>query len=335
MTQDSGKPEAIGEGYRALRGGAAVAERRDVGRILVTGADRRSYLQGLLTNDIAALTPGTGCYAAMLTAQGRMLTDLRVLELGDAILLDVPRTVTARIREHLDRFVFSEDVQVEDTTATQAEIGVYGPDAVRVLAGCGVSGSDQSPVYSSSRGTVAGADAVVVRSDDYGVPGYDLIVDARAIASVVAALTEAGAVPASDDDLEIARIEAGRPVFGPDMDQDTIPLEAGIDDRAISRTKGCYVGQEVIVRVLDRGKGRVAKRLVGLAFDPAAEVPAPGAIVRAASREAGHVTSAVRSAALRRPIALAYLHRDFVEPGTSVDVEGGGSAAVSALPFVR
>src|SRR3954463_1911588 len=101
-------------GYAALRDGAALIHRSEVGRILLTGADRRSYLQGLLTNDIEALTAGTGCYAAMLTAQGRMLTDLRVLELGDRILLDVPRAVAGSIRDHLDRFIFSEDVQVQD-----------------------------------------------------------------------------------------------------------------------------------------------------------------------------------------------------------------------------
>jgi folate-binding protein YgfZ len=118
------------------------------------------------------------------------------------------------------------------------------------------------------------------------------------------------------------------------MDTDTIPLEAGIDDRAISRTKGCYVGQEVIVRVMDRGHGRVARRLIGLAFDPAAAVPAPGAHVSSGDREIGRVTSAVWSPALARPIALGYVHRDFVEPGTIVSV-AGASAVVAELPFVR
>lgn len=260
---------------------------------------------------------------------------MRVLELGDAILLDVPRTLTTRIHDHLDRFIFSEDVQVADTTTTQAEIGLYGPDAVRVLGACGVAVVDGWPVYNSTRGMVAGATALIIRSDGYGVGGYDLIVEPPAAPTVVAALAVAGARPVGDDALETARIEAGRPAFGPDMDQDTIPLEAGIDERAISRTKGCYVGQEVIVRVLDRGHGRVAKRLIGLAFDAGAPVPGRGAAARSSGREVGHVTSAVHSPALNRPIALAYIHRDFVEPGTSVDVDGGGAALVTALPFVN
>ena len=116
-------------------------ERPGSGRILLTGADRRTYLQGLLTNDIEALGPGTGCYAAMLTAQGRMMTDMRVLEIGDAVLLEVPAHVTPAIRDHLDRFVFTEDVKVEDVSAARAEIGVYGPNALRVLQAAPTEGS--------------------------------------------------------------------------------------------------------------------------------------------------------------------------------------------------
>jgi folate-binding protein YgfZ len=322
------------DGYAGLRRAAAYAERDDVGRIRVTGADRRSYLQGLLTNDISALTPGTGCYAAMLTAQGRMITDMRVLELGEAILLDVPRAVTSQIRDHLDRFIFSEDVQVEEVTASRAEIGVYGPEASRVLARCGTGASDALSVYASSRGTAAGIEALIVRSDDYGVPGFDLVVDASARDRVIGALSAAGAAQASAEDLETIRIESGRPLFGVDMDTDTIPLEAGIEDRAISRTKGCYVGQEVIVRVIDRGHGRVAKRLVGLALDPSASVPTRGATITRDGRGLGQVTSAVRSPSLGRPIALGYVHRDFVDAGTAVEVSGAGQAMVSDLPFV-
>src|SRR5262249_52407649 len=120
------------------------------GRILVTGADRRSYLQGLLTNDIEALASGTGCYAAMLNAQGRMLTDMRVLELGDAILIDLPVELTASIRDHLDRFVFSEDVQVEDATAARAEIGIYGPHALDVIQRARMEGGAPSAMYGNA-----------------------------------------------------------------------------------------------------------------------------------------------------------------------------------------
>jgi tRNA-modifying protein YgfZ len=307
-------------------------DRSGSGRILVTGADRRSYLQGLLTNDIEALTPGTGCYAAMLTAQGRMLTDMRVLELGDAILLDVPAAVTSSVRDHLDRFVFAEDVQVEDVTLTRAEVGVYGPGALHALVNACTEGAAPSALFETTRVRVADADAILVRSDEAGVAGYDVIVDADRAESVTAALVAAGAVAVSEADAEAVRIESGRPRFGRDMDTDTIPLEAGLEARAISRTKGCYVGQEVIVRVQDRGHGRVAKRLVGLVFDAGSPIPAAGARIVSGDREIGRVTSATWSPALGHPIALGYVHRDFVADGTEVSIDGA-SAKVASLPF--
>jgi folate-binding protein YgfZ len=324
----------ISSGYAALHSGAGLIDRSGAGRILLTGADRRTYLQGLLTNDIAALTPGTGCYAAMLTAQGRMMTDMRVLELGDGVLLDVPLAVTTAIRDHLDRFIFSEDVQVEDVTAARAEVGIHGPGALDVLVKAGTEGAPPSSLFQSTRIRLAGVDAVLVRSDDAGVLGYGVIVDAANAESVAAALLAAGAVRVSGADAEAVRIESGRPRFGVDMDTDTIPLEAGLEERAISRSKGCYVGQEVIVRVQDRGHGRVAKRLVGLRFEAAAAVPVAGARIVSGEREIGRVTSATWSPALARPIALGYVHRDFVEPGTPVTVDGA-TAAVTGLPLAE
>lgn len=300
------------------------------------GADRRAYLQGILTNDIAALRPGTGCYAAMLTAQGRMIADMRVLELGEEILLDVPQGLGPSLRTHLDRFVFSEDVQVEDVTGTRAAIGLYGPRALDVLtAAAGGEGvpSSLDALYATAPLRIAGVEVLVVRSDDIGVPGFDLVMDRTAIDAVTVALAAAGALEASDTDVEAVRIESGRPWFGADMSTETIPLEAGLEDRAISRSKGCYVGQEVIVRVQDRGQGRVARRLVGLTLDASAAVPPRDAVIRSGDREIGAVTSAAWSPSLSRPVALGYVHRDFVEPGTPLTVNGE-PAAVAALPLV-
>jgi folate-binding protein YgfZ len=321
-------------GYTALRDGAALVERSGSGRILLTGADRRAYLQGLLTNDIEALGPGTGCYAAMLTAQGRMMTDMRVLETGDAVLLEVPAHVTPAIRDHLDRFVFTEDVKVEDVSAARAEIGVYGPNALRVLQATPTEGSAPSTLFGVARVRIAGVEALLVRSDATGVPGYDIIAAFTDIDALRSALLAAGAVAASESDVETVRIESGRPRFGADMDDTTIPLEANLEDRAISRTKGCYVGQEVIVRVVDRGHGRVARKLVGLTLAAAAPVPAAGARILSGDKDAGRVTSAVFSRAMARPIALGYVHRDFVEPGTPLTIDGSGDALVASLPFV-
>jgi len=318
-------------GYAALRERAAIVDRAGYGRLLLKGVDRRSYLQGLLTNDIEALAPGTGCYAAMLNAQGRMLTDMRVLELGDAVLLDVPAQVTRAIRDHLDNFVFSEDVTVEDVTASRVEIGLYGPRALEVLQAAGTEGAAPSSPFSVTKVRIAGAEALLVATDE-PVAGFDVVSAAEDGSRIRQALMAAGAETASEEAVETRRIERGRPRFGVDMTEDTIPLEAGLEERAISRTKGCYVGQEVIVRVQDRGHGRVARKLVGLTFDASAAVPGAGAGIHSAEREIGRVTSSAWSPALERPIALGYVHRDFTEPGTHVNV-AGADAVVTALPM--
>ena len=308
--------------------------RSESGRLLLTGADRRSYLQGLLTNDIEALGPGMGCYAALLTAQGRMVTDMRVAELGDAILMDLPAAVTDAVCAQLGRFIFSEDVQVTDVTKSRQEIGVYGPRGAEILSRVMGTAVGVLRLHESVRLTFDDGHVIVIASDLPGIAGFDLVVDAPSASSLRAALAAAGAEEATEDDTEAVRIESGIPRFGVDMDTDTIPLEAGIEDRAISRTKGCYVGQEVIIRVLDRGHGRVVRRLVGLDIDAEADVPAPGAHVRAGDREVGRITSAVVSPALGRPIALAYVHRDFTTPGTELTVSTAIPARVAALPFV-
>ena len=142
-----------------------------------------------------------------------------------------------------------------------------------------------------------------------------------------------GAVEIDPQTAEALRIEAGVPLFHRDMDEETIPLEAGIEGRAISFTKGCYVGQEVVIRVLHRGHGRVARKLVGIAIT-GPQAPPAGARIRSGDREIGEVTSSAVSPALQHPIALGYVHRDFVEPGTTITVDGM-DGTVSALPFVR
>lgn len=304
--------------YRALHEGAGLLDRRERGRILLRGADRKAYLHGLLSNDILALQPGTACYATLLTAQGRMISDMRVFELGDAILLDLERAVTPAVREHLDTFVITEDVTVEDITDTYAQLGLYGPAADAVLA--------------AARLSPPAAPSFVLRSDDFGIEGMDLIVSAPFAAVVFSALVAAGAVQVSEATAEVTRIEAGIPRFLVDMDTSTIPLEAGIESRAISMTKGCYVGQEVIVRVLHRGGGRVAKKLVRLSAGGGGMRPDDRLF--AAGREVGRVTSAIDSPRDGRRIGLGYVHRDFTDPGTTLTVQtsAGEDSVVVGMP---
>jgi folate-binding protein YgfZ len=329
--------------YRAAREAAALHDRSARARLRLTGADRRDYLQGLLTNDIAALGANQGCYAALLTAQGRMIADMYVVETGAAVLLDLEPALGDTVCAHLERFIFSEDAQVANVTVTTAQIGVFGPAAARTIAsvlGAGARADelDGLPILASRSVHRDGSDVLVVRRDDLGVPGFDLVVERTHAAALVAALGRAGAVPLDDAAADVLRVEYGRPRFQQDMSDDTIPLEAGIEERAISMTKGCYVGQEIIIRVLHRGHGRVAKKLVGLTLDPSAVVPAHGDRIRGGpdNRDVGAVTSAVSSPAAGGPIALGYVHRDFVDEGTSVTIESSGTraaATVRRLPF--
>ena len=321
--------------YTAIREGAALVTGEPRARIAVSGKDRASFLQGLLTNDIQALTPGTGCYAAWFTPQGRMITDLHVLESGDMILLDVPASMRETVLQRLDQFIFSEDVQPGDLTDALRGVSVHGPGAAAAVEkALAVRDVNSWAPYANARADFNGTPVVVARIDQLGVPGFTIYVDAAREHDLVQALERAGAVRAGEDAVTAARVEAGYPLFGVDMDEDIIPLEAGIEPRAISFTKGCYVGQEVIIRVLHRGHGRVARRLVGLRLQDG-DMPARGTRVNAGGKDAGFITSAARSPRFGT-IALCYVHRDFVAPGTSIDVGAGDQqtkATVSALPF--
>jgi folate-binding protein YgfZ len=329
--------------YHALRRSAGIVDRSARGRLLLTGADRRAYLQGLLSNDIEALVPGSGCYATYLTAQGRMIADMRVFETGDTLLVDLDGATVQAVADRWSQFIFSEDVQVQNISATTAQIGVYGPRAadalVAALSRVRPAGEPDAqrlrslPVYANTRLDFHGRPIFVLVSDDIGVMGFDVIVPVNDTDDVAAQLRAWGAIDAGMDAAEICRVEGGRPLFHTDMDEDTIPLEAGIEDRAISLTKGCYVGQEIIIRVLHRGHGRVARKLVGITLNPGSAPPSRGDRIVSGSRDVGSVTSAVQSPDLGRPIALGFVHRDFVQPGTALEI-GGVPASVAALPFV-
>ena len=265
-------------GYRALRTNGGVVRRTDRAVLVITGADRGTWLQGLVTNDVAALAPGEARYAAYLTQQGRMITDMVVVARADRLLLDVPAPLASSLRDRLDGLIFAEDAQVLDESASFEVWTAIGPG-------------------DPSGGEIT--DVVVVAGEPHGFAYPEI----------------------NFDTFEVVRIERGIPRFLVDMTDETIPLEAGIEDRAISFTKGCYVGQEVIIRVTHRGGGRVAKKLVRWKADPsAAAVPLPGSRIFSAERDIGRITSAAFSPAREAVVGLGYVHRDFVAPGTQVAV---------------
>lgn len=304
--------------YNAAHHSAIVVDRSAYGTIAMTGNDRASFLHALLTNDIAALPMGRGVYAAYLTPQGRMISDMRVIETGNRMLLHVAREVAGPLAERFDKLIFSEDVQPRDASAELAIIGVHGPSAARMIhQATGTPVADVEDQYDN----VTTESMTVVRDDALGLPGYDLYVPAAGVAAIRAKLVEAGAVVASDETAETLRIEAGRPRFGVDMNTDTIPLEAGLEERAISFTKGCYVGQEVIIRVMHRGHGRVARRLMSIVLS-SGPVPSHGDAIYAGGRAVGEITSAAASPRHGAPLALGYVQRDFAVPGTELTVNG-------------
>jgi len=311
------------QGYDALRHGLAVVRRTDRGVLRLTGTDRATWLQGLVTNDVLALSPGQRVYSAYLTPQGRMLTDMWVVATDDALLLDVPAPLAVSLAERLNGLIFSEDSQVSDVSAQMPCTYVMGAGAR----------------LDNLRAPVLPGSGVLVKDVEFCVPvlaAYGPL-DALLAANGLEALQSAEDVDL--DTLEVLRVEAGVPRFLVDMTEETIPLEAVIEDRAISFTKGCYVGQEIIVRVTTRGGGRVARRLVGLKLEGGDNQPSPArmAPIQSGDRPIGQVTSAVWSPALSAHVALGYVHRDFVEPGTAVQVMAEGSpvnAVVTALPFV-
>jgi folate-binding protein YgfZ len=266
-----------------------------------------------------------------------MIADVLVYELGDLILLTMNGDVTATVLGRLDQFIFSEDVKLGNVTETFSQYAVIGPGAAKVVsqAVSGVSAGQLAGLedHGNVKAVFDGEPAIIARVTDTGEAGFDVFVDRAQADALRTRLQTAGAIEIDAATADVVRIESGVPLFHRDMDEETIPLEAGIEGRAISLTKGCYVGQEVIIRVLHRGHGRVARKLVGLLIEgPSA--PSAGAPIRSGDREIGRVTSAAISSALDRPIALAYVQRDFVQPGTPVLVGDGIPAVVSALPFV-
>jgi folate-binding protein YgfZ len=232
--------------------------------------------------------------------------------------------------------VFAEDVNVRDVTDRLDVIAVVGPSAAEALGqrldspAAAVSALGE---HGSMRAQIGRNAAIVTRTDDLGDIGFEVYSDRETSSELSTALREGGVLELDPDTADVVRLERGVPVFGRDMNEETIPLEAGIEARAISFTKGCYVGQEVIVRVLHRGHGRIVRSLVGLTLEGTG-VPAANSTVHAGNRNVGRITSSAFSPALRKPIALAYVHRDYVAPGTSLVVDGR-AATVSELPFVR
>jgi folate-binding protein YgfZ len=306
--------------YRQLREECGLLDRSERGKLLVSGAEAADYLQGQLTNDVEAIGPGEGAYAALLDRKGHMQGDMRILRPGGGpdLLLDTEPEALEAVRRHLAMYKIGREVDVVDVTTERALLSLTGPRAVEI------AGSAALPENFCEEVTVAGTPALAVGT----ATGIDLIFEAEARERVAAALLAGGAAEVTLEAVEILRIEAGRPRFGAEMGTETMPAEAGIVDEVISFTKGCYIGQETVARL--HYKGKPNRHLRGLKLSAAGAQP--GDPVLLGEKEVGRLGSAGVSPAFG-PIGLAILRRE-AEPGATVAIgEDGVTAEVTGLPF--
>ncbi|MBL9137973.1 MAG: aminomethyltransferase family protein [Verrucomicrobiales bacterium] len=328
--------------YRALRRSVGIVDLSARGRLVMLGADRQKLLNGQVTNNIKDLATGQGCYAVLVNAKAKMISDLTVYALESELLLDVEPGRAAVVRERLEQFIIGEDVQVIDAAPYYALLALEGPRAADVLRQLGLGGSIPAATLGiGKQATAEWGEVYVANHPRIGTTGYDLYVPNDKVAILAESLADAAALIqgrwVGGHALELARVEAGIPRFGVDMNESNLPPEAGIADRAISYTKGCYSGQEVIARI--RTYGQVAKSLRGMKLSGGGgeALPALGARLYRGEKEVGHLTSVADSPTVGGPIALGYVRKECHGPGTVLTVgtaAGPWQAEIVPLPFV-
>jgi len=359
--------DALAE-HAALRQTAGVVDLSFRSRLCLTGADRVRFLHGQITNDVKRLRSGEGCYAALVTAKGKMQSDLNVFALPDELLLDFEPGLTATVTARLEKYLVADDVQVVDVTPHYGLLSVQGPQAETVVRAVGlfaeipaqefsfvkIADATLGEIYLMNQPRLTGSAGILPASplisppetsrQDAGAPrvdGFDLFVPTASLGAVadklIAAAKTGGGRACGWAAFEIARVEAGIPRFGVDMDETNIPLECGIEARAVSYQKGCYIGQEVINRI--HSIGHVNRELRGLRLaEETKTLPAKGDKLFHAGKEVGHITSAVPSPALNATLALGYVRREVNVVGTELLLRTGDSeraAIIVALPFAK
>ncbi|MFL6235881.1 MAG: YgfZ/GcvT domain-containing protein [Thermoanaerobaculia bacterium] len=320
MSTTTSITSATAEEHSALREGCGLADRSWMGRLEILGADRHRFLNAYITCDVKSLAPGEGAYGFVTSHQGRILSDLVVTALEDRLWLLLPPGQDEAVAKHLRKYILADRVEVlplEDIMP----VTLIGPKAQEIL------GDAELPPpgdWRHVRSRVHGTEVEFQRSGRLGAEAYTLWVSASIARPLIEGLLENPAVRrVSAEALEVLRAEAGIPRFGQDFGPENFPQETGAEE-AVSYTKGCYLGQEVVARIHYRGG--VQKTLRGLIFDGPA--PAPGTPLLHDGRAAGAATTVVESPALGRAIGLGILHRRAAEPGTRLEVQGGGTAEV-------
>lgn len=333
-------------GYAAVRnGGAGMIDLSPRGRILVSGTEAVQFLNGLVTNDLKTLAENTWMAAAFPNVQGRLIASVRIarLQAEHTFLIDTESTTHERVFKTIERFTLAGDFHVSDVTNQTAMISMQGAKALEIAGAVlqqdvATAAPNHMARFAWPVGTDSSAEfangLTVMRATHTGADGCDFIVGVAQSVSLWNALQDAGAIPVGYETFETLRIEAGIPRYGVDMDESNVVTEVLFDD-AVSYTKGCYIGQEIVARI--KYRGHVAKQLTGIIFDQPAEIGS-GALVKSADeKEIGRLTSVVYSPQLERTIALALLKYDYLTPRTKVKVvadEGEANGLVTELPFV-
>jgi folate-binding protein YgfZ len=326
--------------YQAVRnGGAGVVDLSSRGRIRVGGSEAVMFLNGLITNDMKTLGENYWMPAAFPNVQGRLIAAVRVIRLSDEanaklrFVIDTEAATLQPVLKTIERFTMAGDFQVADITADTAMLSVQGNQALQIVRTVLVDAITDLKRYGVFETRWGEIEVIVVRASHTGEDGVDLVVDAQHADELSEALVKAGAIFVGNDAFETLRIEAGVGKFGQDMDETNVITEANLDD-AVSFTKGCYIGQEIIARI--KYRGHVAKKLTGLRFESDGRVEVGAAIRSAEGKEIGRITSVTFSPKLAGTISLGYVRFEHLTPGTDVVVgESQLRAKVTALPLVR
>lgn len=318
------------EEYWTVRRTVGLADVSHLGRLRITGKDRTSFLNGLLTNDVSQLKENGGQHTALLNSKARVLADLHLYTQPDGLLVDTGESAGSHVKEILDRFIITEDVQIHDATRDLVQITVQGPKsslAIKQVLGADAQNLKQLEQMSLGPSTI-------IARDRTGQSGYDIILPVLEAEPVWHGFLlnggEIGLNPVGSEALEILRLEAGYPKYAADIDENTIVLEAGFKD-ALNFTKGCYLGQEVVARATHIG--RVNKQLVGLEVDTKTSI-LPRSKLMNDGKEAGFVTSAAFSPGLGKVACLGYANREFVKEGTKLSVQSGQTIFSSVVTKV-
>jgi aminomethyltransferase len=321
--------------YDAIRRGAAMLDLSLAAKLEVSGKNAVQFINGLVTNDVKSLLPGEGIFAAFLNVQGKVVSLCRFYQAGTHLLIEYDVTSRATIFQNLSRFVPAGEFFVKDVSDELALLSVQGPKSAELLSTVTSQTIEAAPEYRNYQTNINGSSVLIAAHARTGTTGFDIFVAGAAKAAIRQTLIDNGAIPAGSEALEIARLEAAIPREGVDVSENNILLEAGYD-KAISYTKGCYLGQEIIARIHYRGQP--ARQLRGLLID-AAEPPTKGTELWAADgKKIGEITSSVQSFALNRIIALGYVHRYYLAVGTPFTLQrdgvAQGTATIVETPFV-